>query len=592
MAVIPTRGTNIRFLSGVPFSSDYKHTRWFDNITEQRTWFSAQTITHDIGEAQFQRDDNGRAFIKANGSIEKFTSSNYVMFQNSEYQSKWFYGFITSLEYVNHNVTKIHFVIDVIQTWLFNIDFKPSFVVREHCPQYNSEGQPIINTVDENLNYGLEYDIVKVQKYQQFDGIKFLVIVTKTPIHGDYANKIAPSVIGSPQPLSYYFIPFKNDNTTPNVQLENETQMIMDSPITVMKKLYEDDKAVNNVVSLYVTDFIGLGGTLQTEPLCIKFDDKKQLELAKIGDTVQCLYVKAVNQFTAVRSIVDADKYSGFRSVKESKLLMYPYTNLILDDFKGNRTGYKLEYINQPQIELILKGSIGLSNFTSYGVNKYHHGDTLTDPMLINANNESALINSTPNDLPIINDNLAAFLQGSRNQIQNQQDSIMFNSVMNGISSGVNIASSLLSKNVAGAVGGFANSAQVAGNGVLALQAIDAKQKDIANVPPSIQKMGSNTAYNVGNGYEGVYLIKKQIKPEYQKKLTDFFNMYGYAKHTVKIPNFHTRRYWNYIQTESCVITGNLNNEDLNDLKQVFNNGITLWHTDDVGNYALENAVI
>jgi hypothetical protein len=40
------------------------------------------------------------------------------------------------------------------------------------------------------------------------------------------------------------------------------------------------------------------------------------------------------------------------------------------------------------------------------------------------------------------------------------------------------------------------------------------------------------------------------------------------------------------------VLTGNINNEDLNELKSVFNNGITLWHTDQIGNYALENGVI
>jgi hypothetical protein len=104
--------------------------------------------------------------------------------------------------------------------------------------------------------------------------------------------------------------------------------------------------------------------------------------------------------------------------------------------------------------------------------------------------------------------------------------------------------------------------------------------------------MGSNTAFDYGNDYTGLYIIKKQIKPEYRKKIGDFFNMFGYKVNEVKTPNFHTRQNWNYVQTSSCMILGDFNNEDLQELKSIFDNGITLWHTEDVGNYTLENGVI
>jgi hypothetical protein len=145
---------------------------------------------------------------------------------------------------------------------------------------------------------------------------------------------------------------------------------------------------------------------------------------------------------------------------------------------------------------------------------------------------------------------------------------------------------------VSGAMGGITSTVQGAGNAVLQMQGIQAKQKDINNVPPSISKMGGNTAYATGNGYNGLYIIKKQIKPEYRKKLSDFFNMFGYKVNEVKTPNFHTRQSWNYVQTSNCMITGNFNNDDLNELKAIFDNGITLWHTNDVGNYSLGNEVI
>jgi hypothetical protein len=101
-----------------------------------------------------------------------------------------------------------------------------------------------------------------------------------------------------------------------------------------------------------------------------------------------------------------------------------------------------------------------------------------------------------------------------------------------------------------------------------------------------------NTNFDYGHKFTGLYVIRKQIKPEYRKKLEDFFNVFGYMLNEVKIPNFHTRQNWNFVQTKGCNILASINNEDLQELKNIFDNGITFWHTDDVGNYSLDNGVI
>ena len=130
------------------------------------------------------------------------------------------------------------------------------------------------------------------------------------------------------------------------------------------------------------------------------------------------------------------------------------------------------------------------------------------------------------------------------------------------------------------------------GNAVLQLQSINAQIKDISNVPPSIAKMGGNIAFPIMEMNTMVSHCLKQIKPEYQKKLSDFWHAYGYKVNELKVPNFHTRNSWNYVQTLNCRILADLNNEDLAELKAIFDNGITLWHTDDIGNYDLLNGGI
>src|SRR5699024_8521776 len=277
-------------------------------------------------------------------------------------------------------------------------------------------------------------------------------------------------------------------------------------------------------------------------------------------------------------------------NLKESKLLMYPYTVLMLDDFKGNRREYKLEYIESKKLRLSWKGSVGTSNFNTIAPSYYNKKENLD--MVLDVSNEDALIVDQSNDIPILSDMLSAYLQGNRNSIENRRSQIQFNSMASLVGQGIGTVASTTSGNYLGTATGLTSMVQGAGNSVYELQGINAKIRDINNIPPQLQKQGSNTNYNYGNKYNGVYVMIKQIKPEYIKILEDFFHKYGYKTNELKLPNFHTRKSFNYVQTNSCTITGNFNNDDLIKLKSIFDNGITLWHTNDVGNYALNNGVI
>lgn len=595
MTTVPLSGTNIRLLSGVPFSNDYKNTRWFDTITDQTNYFQSKTLVHSMDQANFQRIE-GKHFIAVNENIEKLWKTNYLMFRNTEIGlgTGWWYAFVTKLEYKQKNTTYVHFEIDVFQTWKFSMEFKPSYVIREHCPLWNADGSPVINTVDEGLDYGSEYDTVSVQNIQPTGSYKWMVILTKEPMHNGSTNNIKPSVVGMPQPLCVYLVPFRDNNTVPNVYLSMQgVGGIISKPTEVLKGLYTDTNAVNNVVSIYITDFAGIPVTFDGDGV-MYFPDPYDVSVVQVSDGgtayFNCLMVNKIEDFgTEVRVI--GNKYDNYKTVKESKLLMYPYTQLTLDDFKGNRVMFKNEYIFNPNIILLIKGSLGHSNKTSYGIQDYNYNSTEYS-LQGNMSDEHALINNEPNDVPILTDMLAAYIQGNRNSLQVQKQSILWNGSMNAIGGIVGGVGAGLSKNPVGVASAGVGVVQGIGNTVLEIQAMQAKKQDIANTPSQIAKMGSNTSYTIGNNFNGLFLIKKQIKSEYRRKLEHFFNMFGYKINEVKIPNFHTRQYWNYVQTSSCTITGNFNNEDLQKLKSVFDNGITFWHTDDVGNYSLDNEVI
>lgn len=77
---------------------------------------------------------------------------------------------------------------------------------------------------------------------------------------------------------------------------------------------------------------------------------------------------------------------------------------------------------------------------------------------------------------------------------------------------------------------------------------------------------------------------------EYKQKLEKIWNMRGYATNTIDYPNLRSKISWNYIQTVKCNISGDgIDPSDLEKIKRVFDNGITLWHSKNVGDYSQNN---
>jgi hypothetical protein len=83
--------------------------------------------------------------------------------------------------------------------------------------------------------------------------------------------------------------------------------------------------------------------------------------------------------------------------------------------------------------------------------------------------------------------------------------------------------------------------------------------------------------YGTGSLY--FYFSHMGIKNEFAQRIDKFFTMYGYKVNTLKIPNVHSRNHWNYIQTIDVNIDGTIPDEDMNRLKRIYNEGVTLWHS-------------
>lgn len=121
--------TIIRVLKDCPLDNTYNHTIYFNSASTQTAYFQGLT-KYTFTDQSYQRVQRGR--MRVQRKAEDLYDCNYLMFQNSSFGTKWFYAFITSVEYVNNITSEIVFEIDVMQTWFFDYTVKQCFVEREH----------------------------------------------------------------------------------------------------------------------------------------------------------------------------------------------------------------------------------------------------------------------------------------------------------------------------------------------------------------------------------------------------------------------------------------------------------------------------
>jgi len=115
------------------------------------------------------------------------------------------------------------------------------------------------------------------------------------------------------------------------------------------------------------------------------------------------------------------------------------------------------------------------------------------------------------------------------------------------------------------------------------------------------QKFAPNSAQGNVNGGDVLtassvntfYFYNMTIKAEFARIIDDFFSMYGYKVNAVKVPNVTGRTNWNYVKTVDSIIVANIPQEDLQEIKKMFDDGVTLWHnTSTFLDYSQSNNIV
>lgn len=534
-----TPSSNI-YIGSVPFDPSYRNYHYIPNRNIQYQHFlSLCPNSLRRGDYTYQRVNNS---VVVPFNAETLYGYNYCMFQNENYGDRWFYSFITDVEYVNPNSSRLYLSLDLMQTWFPDCTVKPCMVEREHVND-DTIGAHIR---DEGIDPGE-------------------MVCTSTDY--DFGENMWTVVASAAEPLT-------------------------------------DATYVNNNGDVYLD--VASGVSLSAFDLDTELGEFKAFikGLADNGqqDAISAMYMVPATTFPGVSSKsngygewVDASKPVrqdvltwplGFNTLdgytpKNNKMYCFPFEYAEVSNLSGDNQQLRLEFFStKGTVRLKRTGGVDVNARTLYipqgynGMSDFYEGAVVLPPyptcnwVYQSWDNMLGQSRYTVNVVEDFNGNPVVQSQGDMYTLAE------FNNMLG------NLANLEL--------GGFANVGGLVQDQYNTLATISQKQRT-----PNTSRGGTNSSVTQANiGAYGIAVRKYTCRAEIAEQIDDFFSMYGYLVSIIKTPNITGRQSWNYVKTRGACITGKVPATELRQINALFDRGITFWHTNDVGNYALDNSIV
>lgn len=535
------------YLCKTPLENDYKNQLTFSNATSQFNYFNSK-IFKTFDNYTYIKHDN---IIKVGVNIDEIINCNYLFYKNVGFTNKWYYCFITNMEYVNENCTSISFETDVWQTYQFDINYKPCFVEREHV----NDDTVGAHTIPENLDTG-EYVIDKVTKKAGYDTahVCFILATTMYPFITNTGTEQAPHWELSGGNATNGNIYNSNLSGVEYWWYANTTNGIQKLRNTI--QAYCNSGQKEGIYMLFT---------------CPDNCFEKVLEVQNEG---YWGYVKQKQGSYNIAwgdantdDILRATTLNGY-TPRNKKLLTYPYCYILMNNGNGGNAIYHYELFKNDnnicyfQIDnAICPGASIFLRPVQYSLNVQGFKDTMDGLPL--------------GKFPMCSWNSDAYINWLTQNSANIK--------MGLLSGAFNVGANVIQQNPIGAVSSGLN---------MISSIMELKNKRDTATPQAEGNLNSgDVIYSMSETTFTCYQMS--IKEENAIILDKYFDMFGYKVNNVKIPNITGRTNWNFVKTIDCNFEGDIPQQHLQIIKQIFNNGITLWHNaNTIYDYSQNNTIV
>lgn len=556
--------TRIVLFKNIPFARNYSNTLWFTSLQEQINFFSNYSPRYEVENCIYQKQ-NKTIKVNMTGQNSVPFEYNYLMFVNDD--GMRFYCFIDDVIYLSQNCYEFSFTFDILQTYMQFIDFHPTFIAREHVNN-DTKGY---NTVAED-----------------FSGLgQYVYESLMTPFVGD------PNVPSYPQEIALF-------NADSNMIVFACTFKITDlSVASGIDYLSQIDAGMKNEA------FTGLNlicFTTEQVESAVRFVSQcvEEAKDSGIVTMFMCPQGALYQEINSDRRGSDFTLYAdntklGAYTPRNNKLYTYPFNFVYVTNNEGNGSILKFEYFsgyeqNFGKIDFCMDSLISCNPVVGMFPRNYE-GILYNYNEIITTSSYPTCAWSTDIFKAYIAQNSGKLLAGAVNLgIDTVQG------IAGGITQGVQGAA------LAYATGGVLGVGQIAGGTSSTFNTVvDTAQNvistignmhDIKILPP--QAHGNDTSsLNVAMKVKGFEVFRCHINSETARIIDNYFDMFGYAVKTVKMPNLTGRKNWNFVKTVNCSVTGRAPASVLDDIGKIFDAGITLWHNlSNYDNYSADNSII
>lgn len=559
------KDTDIYICNGVPLDPTYEHTIYQRNVSSQFSTFSPY-IKRTFPANSYQRVNKNSLRIAT--QAEKVYDCNYLIFRNSSFGTKYFYAFITEVNYINDNTTEIVYEIDVMQTYYFDFKLNSVFVEREH-------------TLTDNVNENFIDEGIAVSDYMVEN------VVNK------YYNYLESTLTNSLMYIYVWFVP-NGDRTFQSIANHNG-----DGEVTGLVSMTSTGRGHFSSGYYIGCDNIqepvqGTSASLQT--LTAKNVGKIIMELIDAGCTITAIQlvpgIMPTNwsQVALSENQSFSDNLGHNYTPKNKKLLKYPYKKILVSNNVGAFKEYKWESFGTTSGQ---GWKVASFNITYTRMPKGFSHCYPTDYAGLTV--ENGLTLDVFPTYTWSEDSFATWWA------QNGS-SALFSLVTGSITSTLNTIVSSAGGDFSQAMGiqrGFGAASNLLNFASNLIKADDTPDAGRGEIGGNISTVAEN---RIGFSYYAL-----GIRPEEARVIDDFFSMYGYKIGRVKRPNIYAsaeaslRPVWNYIKTRNCTLAGtNVHTTDSNigmpataekKVCEIFDNGITFWlNISSVGQYTLDNS--
>ena len=529
------------YLVKVPLEIDDNNQLTFANATAQYNYFMSLDRINGDGRFTYQRKDG---VIRFGALMDDILEYNYVMYRNTSYSSKWFYAFITGMEYVNDNMTAITIKTDVWQTYQFQLNYKPVLIDREHA-NTDVVGD---NLQPESLELGEFVVNGSTSNFGDTDLYRMVIEVSQVENEGESATLTATWNDGS----SHDITPDLNDiyrGTTPLVVAST-------TDFERVRDVYDLAGLSDAIVNVYMLPASLIGTTTYILNL------RSQIVGSTRNKTAQVLVpATTAGVFSmASKSITRPTSVDGY-TPKNKKVLTAPFCYFNISNNAGTSIPFHYEDFGST-IKFNVEGTFGVS------------GNVKAIP--IDYKNITSSGNALDYSISGAKYPVCSWKSDSYTNWLTQ-NAVNMNTQWTRALTGNSLAT--LGAGIAGGGLGVAGAVIQGGASLISLATDQHVAKTQANMTPDQIHNNANIGDFLWSKYKSPFTyLPMSIKEQQARVVDEYFSQFGYKCNRVKIPNITGRRNWNFVKTIGCYIEADIPQDDLQEIKSMFDKGVTFWH--------------